>query len=770
MGIEAKINYQLNKCPAVKKIVKRAYQKVMYMLSSKIKLEGNIMRVSPDDPEHEYFFGYYDKSPWDETDRYMLCMRARDTWSDVSPREKAEIILIDTYKNNRISKLGETSSWNVQQGCMLQWVGPEYRNRVLYNDCRDGQYCSVILKLSYTEDGVDTTEEKIIPAPVYSVAADGSFALTLDFSRLYRLRPGYGYYNVPEATANEKLPDKPCIWRVDLTTGEVKPILRYTDFAYFEPRSEMQGAEHKVNHIMLSPDGKRFMVLHRWFQGQRKYTRLVTCNMDGTDMYNLSDDDMVSHCCWRNNRQILAFENKRQGTNGGKSGNGYYLMKDKTQEFRRLWPDIDYDGHPSYSPDGGKIVFDRYPDRSRMAAIMVSDAKNRKDSKVNVIARMFAPFKYDNDTRCDLHPRWNRAGTQICFDSVFEGHRGLYTAIVLEKDKKINEKPLISVIVPVYSVEKYLRRCVESITTQTYSNLQIILVDDGSPDCSGMICDELANEDERIQVIHKENGGLSSARNVGVKAAVGEYIAFVDSDDWIHPNCYEYLLWLIQSYTADASQINFELATEYTLNAKNEKENICVHFNKKILQNYMTSTTTTTGNYCVWRCLFKRKLVAGIMFREGKINEDIDYKYKALQKCHTFVESNQKLYFYFQSTGSISTSGLRGRDYDLYEAAEELHKLTQNEQYGTIRFLGEVKKARTPFSLLCRIAYYGIADAQINKKEAVRRLTKEHRKNVWILLKAPIGSSRKVIAILLYISEPLTEWMIHLFKKIERLV
>mgnify|MGYP001089790401 FL=1 len=166
MGLEQKINYQLNKYPALKKIIKRTYQVGMYAISKKIKSEGNIVRVSPDDQEHEYFFGYYDKSPWDATDRYMLCMRANDTWSDVSPREKADILLIDTQKSEndpeRVKKIAETRAWNVQQSCMLQWLGPDFSSRVLYNDFRNGKYVSIILAL-------DIMEEKVIPAPVYSV-------------------------------------------------------------------------------------------------------------------------------------------------------------------------------------------------------------------------------------------------------------------------------------------------------------------------------------------------------------------------------------------------------------------------------------------------------------------------------------------------------------------------------------------------------------------------------------------------------------------------
>lgn len=440
MSLEQKINYQLNKIPGVKKVIKRVYQRTMYAISPKIKSEGNIVRISPDDPTHEYFFGYYDKSPWDITDRYMLCMRANDTWSDVSPKEKADILLIDTAlpetDKNRVKKIAETSSWNVQQSCMLQWLGPDFSSRILFNDYRDGKYVSVIKE-------IESGKERIISAPIYTVSADGRTALTLDFSRLYNLRPGYGYYNVPEKTKGEALPDATSVWKIDLESGNVQSLLTYKDFANFQPRPEMQevGSVHKVNHLMLSPSGSRCMVLYRWFVGQRKYTRLVTFNTsDGGDMYVLSDDDMVSHCFWKDDDHILAFENKKDG------GPGYYFMKDKTDEYIHCWPQLSNDGHPSYSPDSSLVVTDTYPDRARVAEIKLMDGMNEKKNDVKVIARVFAPFKYDNDTRCDLHPRWNHAGDKICFDSVFEGHRGLYVLSSQNNEvKEVGKKKVLYV-------------------------------------------------------------------------------------------------------------------------------------------------------------------------------------------------------------------------------------------------------------------------------------------------------------------------------------
>lgn len=419
MSLEQKINYQLNKYPYVKKIIKRSYQLTMYAISPKIRAEGNLICVSPND-ELEYFFGYYDKSPWDATGRYMLCMRARNTWSEPDPIGKADIILIDTLDGNRVRKLAATHTWNVQQGCMAQWLGPSFTDKILYNDLRDGKYCSVVLN-------VTTMEERVLPIPVYTVSNDGRTALSLDFSRLHSLRLGYGYAELPEKTQGFALPDETCIWRLDIESCEVKELLKYPDFANFQPRREMKesGSVHKVNHLMISPNGRRFMVLYRWFCGQRKYTRLITCNVDGSDMYVLSDDDMVSHCYWKNDEEILAFERKKDG------GPGYYLMKDKTQEWQHLWPQLSNDGHPSYCPtDNSLVVFDTYPSRSRVQEVKLCRDTDIEGKDLKIIARVFSPFKYDNDTRCDLHPRWSRDGKKVCFDSVFEGHRGLYVVEV----------------------------------------------------------------------------------------------------------------------------------------------------------------------------------------------------------------------------------------------------------------------------------------------------------------------------------------------------
>lgn len=414
MSIEQKVNQLLQKAPGIKKVIKRSYQLGMYAISPKIKSEGMIKRVTPED-KYEYFFGYYDKSPWDATERYMLAMRAAKTNKDVAPKETVDIVLIDLEKENEVIKVAETKAWNVQQGAMLQWLGPDFSREILFNDYRNGQYVSVIVD-------VDTREERVLSAPVYSVAASGKYALTLDFARLHRLRPGYGYSWLEDQTKDQSVPESPAIWRIDLEQDQVTPLFTYKELYEFETRDEMVNAEHKVNHIMLNPSADRFMVLHRWVSGGKRYTRLLTANSDGSGLYNLSDDNMASHSYWKNDQEIISYLRKE------KEGNGYFLLEDQSSNYKQILREIASvgDGHPSISPDGEKLVTDTYPNRSRIQTVYVADVEKDKIENIETVAKVFAPFKYDNDVRCDLHPRWNPSSSKVAIDATFEGKRGLY--------------------------------------------------------------------------------------------------------------------------------------------------------------------------------------------------------------------------------------------------------------------------------------------------------------------------------------------------------
>lgn len=332
----------------------------------------------------------------------------------------------------------------------------------------------------------------------------------------------------------------------------------------------------------------------------------------------------------------------------------------------------------------------------------------------------------------------------------------------------------IYIIVPIYKTEKYIKRCIDSLVNQTIKNIKIILVDDGSPDNCPKICDDYKSQYSNIFVIHKENSGLSGARNAGlalVEKSIknqkeNTYVGFVDSDDWVANNTYEKLLNLIIDNNAEIAQIEYkEIYNENEALSKNN-EKCLIYKNKEILQYYLL-TSTKTSNYSVCTCLFNVKTIFGLRFREGKISEDLDYKYKALSNCSIFAYSNFVGYYYWQSTGSITTSGFKIKDLQIYDSAEELYKLAKNETYGTIKKLARVKKARTPFSLLSKIAYYGISDPSINKNKMVKQLINEHRRNLPILLNSPIPLSRKILSISFAINYKLTEILIRIVKYIK---
>lgn len=334
-------------------------------------------------------------------------------------------------------------------------------------------------------------------------------------------------------------------------------------------------------------------------------------------------------------------------------------------------------------------------------------------------------------------------------------------------------KPKISVIVPVYGVEKFLPYCVDSLLNQSYQNFNIILVDDGSPDNCPQMCDEYAAKDDRVYVIHQNNAGQSSARSAGLayidKADLStdnSFVGFLDSDDWIAPDTLESCVKMLEEYNADVVQFQIFETFNESLDVKQPKENVTIcNGRNEILQYYMLSTTTGVGgDYSVCQCLFPLSAIRGERFRIGKINEDIDFKYKVLSKCNRMVVTNQYKYFYRQGEITTSMGGLKKKDFDLYEVGDILAELTSKESYGDISRFGKVKQARTPLSLLCKIAYFGVSDPSIDKKKLIKKLTKEHRQYVKTLLNSPMPLSRRVLALLFAINYKLAETCIKIVK------
>ena len=223
---------------------------------------------------------------------------------------------------------------------------------------------------------------------------------------------------------------------------------------------------------------------------------------------------------------------------------------------------------------------------------------------------------------------------------------------------------MISVIVPVYNVERYIRQCVESILEQTYADLEIILVDDGSTDGSGSICDEYKLKDDRVVVIHKCNGGLSDARNAGLDIARGEYIGFVDSDDYIEPDMYEVLYKNCERYAADLAAARFVKFNTQGEDRKNFTENIEVFSREEMLRLFIVGDRRYEITMSVWDRLYKRELISDLRFPVGKCYEDIVFSTKVIEKSKINVYIDRALYHYRLREDSIS-----GEDFNDYNRA-----------------------------------------------------------------------------------------------------
>ena len=362
----------------------------------------------------QHFFGYYDKCPWNASGRYVLSHEI--DFDDHSPTgdDAITIGIIDLESDNSFEKVTETLSWSWQQGAMLQWHPGEAENTIIYNDCRNSRFISVVYDIS-------SGKEKIFSRPIAAVSHNGKKALSLNFSRLADERPGYGYSGVADKYIDQDAPEQDGIYLLDLETGKHDLIISLAQIAGFEPTASMKNTKHWFNHILFSPDDRRFIFLHRWRTPDKWHlTRMFTANLDGSDIFCLNSHEMTSHFDWYDKRQVLAFAHRRN------IGDKYYLFTDRSETVtitgdEKLSPL--YDGHCSYSPDRQWILTDTYPNENSERLLLLYNPQ--KDQKVE-LGYFYEPEWEMEESRCDLHPRWSRDGRSICFDSLHSGSRQIY--------------------------------------------------------------------------------------------------------------------------------------------------------------------------------------------------------------------------------------------------------------------------------------------------------------------------------------------------------
>jgi len=406
--IERSIARLLSKAPFIKHLAKSVYSRLVYVRHKKTYRVQTTFPISCVESKAESFFGYYDKSPSNSSG---LVLGHLSEYSTAVNPNADKVISLALFLPDLMEKLWSvnTSAYNWQQGARLHWLDDEL---FIYNDFDATKQCYVAKVVS----SKCLEQVKQFDYPVQDSFGTDYF-LALNYQRLMAMRPDYGYRNItPMNEAELKSLDSDGIWRVDFQTGDARLLVSLADMCLIAYKLEFEGALHKANHVMISPDGSRFIFLHRYFIGPRRFDRLMLANAVSGELKLLSDYGMVSHCFWADDKTILGY------MRGPENKDSYWLVDVETTKFTRL-PYLDSlgDGHPHVVGDW--FVTDTYPDKARMQHLFLVNWKTGEKKK---LGEFFHGFEYSGETRCDLHPRLSKDGNTVFFDSVFDGKRRLY--------------------------------------------------------------------------------------------------------------------------------------------------------------------------------------------------------------------------------------------------------------------------------------------------------------------------------------------------------
>ena len=317
-------------------------------------------------------------------------------------------------------------------------------------------------------------------------------------------------------------------------------------------------------------------------------------------------------------------------------------------------------------------------------------------------------------------------------------------------------KALVSIVIPIYNVERFLPRCIESVLQQSYRNLEIILVDDGSTDGSGKIADEAAAADRRVVVVHKENGGLSDARNVGICAANGQYITFIDGDDYISSDYVKDLLELLERHNAQISVVALKRTGQWQDKTQLEApDEICYSRQEAIREMLYAckfSTSACAKMYPIW--VFRQ-----VRFPVGKFSEDMFTTYKLLDQVDRVAYSSQIDYYYYCRAGSIVLSGFSPKHMDVVEGLLQLQKDLPLQKYG-------LEKAFASQMVECIAAMLGRKpDGKTFREMGLWNLLCKYRGVVW----RDRSAAKRVrgYSLISYLGLPVTIWALSTYYRLK---
>lgn len=369
-------------------------------------------------PGH-HWFGYYDKLEFDPTNRFVLSNQTSFEHRTPTAADSIQVGMIDTGDNEKWIELGSSRAWGWQQGCMLQWR-PGSQSEVVWND-RDGDrhVCRIL--------DVKTKKIRTLPRPIYTLSNDGKWAITADFSRIQRMRPGYGYVGLSDPDRDDMAPRESGVWKMSMDTGKAELVLSLEDAAAIPHMGEsLEGNWHYFNHLLINPDDSRFIVLHRWRKnsGSGKNaeptggftTRMFTVAMDGSDRYIVDPSGYTSHFIWRDPQHICAWTKP----DGKKAA--FYVFKDQSRDVEIVGDGVmSVNGHNTYLPAHNNqwILNDTYPrgrEREQTPYLYHVPSGRRFD-----LGHFPLPPLYKGEWRCDLHPRASNDGLTVAIDSPHDG-------------------------------------------------------------------------------------------------------------------------------------------------------------------------------------------------------------------------------------------------------------------------------------------------------------------------------------------------------------
>ena len=399
-----------------------------------------------------YFFGYYNKPQISADDSTLLALRVLAIDRLPDKNDEAEVGWFDLKSgDNRFHAIAKTTAYNWQQGSMLQFLGPDFTSRVIWNTFEDGSYCSKIY--DFRDQSVTTQ------SAIYDVSKDGVTATVIDFERHTWCRRGYSYGNTHVNEKNKPVVTGDGIWKVDLSTGKKHQIISIEDMIGHAPLNTMDGAIHYLEHMLFNHNGQLFAFLHRWRHVNGIHSRLCVVDRDGKSIRIINDSGRMSHYCWLSNHEILAYGalpnrinalRKKRGlvrtlfkwlmpiyrklihdqTKLSKhlTGDSYIIMNIENPKLNKnILPELRLsDGHPTMMEDGNHVFTDTYARSSigEKPKLIRADVRTGKAELIDELNSIDALD--ETPLRCDLHPRLSPSGNIISIDTMNDGMRSCY--------------------------------------------------------------------------------------------------------------------------------------------------------------------------------------------------------------------------------------------------------------------------------------------------------------------------------------------------------